>query len=226
MRPLSIRLLISTILILHLSIVTIAMLGHRGASYLHDDFLSVVAPYTAFGNWRADTNRMPIASNSQLEEIVRVEWHKQDTPADSWVTLVPFNQPREDQQPFGLTREQRFEQQWLHQLSGLLVYDNDEGAGRMLMAAMKKEIHQGSEQMDKIRVTVAPRLSLQQFSELEANDELNKLPQAYLPQIAYLASILDLGDGELSLLRQMEARRASKTLAPSNRSPSKGGDQP
>lgn len=169
---------------------------------------------------------MPIASNSQLEEIVRVEWHKQDTPDDSWVTLVPFNQPREDQQPFGLTREQRFEQQWLHQLSGLLVYDNDEGAGRMLMAAMKKEIHQGSEQMDKIRVTVAPRLSLQQFSELEANDELNKLPQAYLPQIAYLASILDLGDGELSLLRQMEARRASKTLAPSNRSPSKGGDQP
>ncbi len=225
MPPFTTRLFISNFLVLHLSVVTIAMLGHRGASYLHDEFLSIVGPYTAFGNWRADTNRMPIASNSQLEEIVRVEWHQRDTAGDVWLPLVPSNQSRKVQHPSVLTREQRFEQQWLHQLSGLLVYDNDEGAGQMLMAALRKEIHKGSEQMDKVRVTVAPRLSLQQYSDLEANDKLSKLAEVYPPQIAYVASILDLGDGELSLLRQMEARRASKMIAPSIQS-SGGGVQP
>ena len=222
----SIRILISTILVVHLSMITAAMLGHRGASYLHDNILSIVAPYTAFGNWRADTNRMPIAGSNQLEEIVRVEWHQRDTPLDVWMPLLPRNEPHQAKQPISLTRQQRFEQQWLHQLSGLLVYDNDEGAGRMLMAALKNEILHSSLQIDKVRITVAPRLSQQQYIEVEESDEPSKLPEAYQPQIAYSASVLDLGEGELSLLRQTEARRASRTLAPSKRSSSKEGVQP
>lgn len=222
----TIRILVSTLVVMHLAVITVAMLGHRGASYLHDDLLSIVAPYTAFGNWRADTNRMPIASSNQLEEIVRVECHRRDTPDSEWLSLVP-GEPSlvQAKRQASLSRQQRFEQQWLHQLSGLLVYENDEGAGRMLMAALKNGMHPSSNSMDKVRVTVAPRLSQQQYIEVREGDP-SKLPEAYQPQIAYSAVVVDLGDGELSLLRQMEARRASRTLTPPKRPSSKGGAQP
>jgi hypothetical protein len=221
-----IRLLISSLLVLHLMVVALAVLGHRGASYIHDDMLSFLAPYTALGNWKADANRMPIASSNALEEIVRVEWHQRDAANDAWEPLVPSERPHRMPLSSTLDRRQRLEQYWLHQLSGLLVYENDEGVGRMLMAAVKSGMNGRAEQMDRIRVTVAPRLSQQQYIEVQSNEESNTLPDLLKPQTAYSASIIDLGDGQLSLLRQTEARRASKTLAPVIPSTPKDGAKP
>jgi hypothetical protein len=226
MPPFVLRSIISTLLVVHLSIITGAMLAHRGASYLLDDMLSIVAPYTAFGNWRMDTNRLPIANNNQLEETIRIEYHQRDQPADAWVTLMPAEPSRQNRTRSLLTREQRLEQHWLQQLSGLLFYDNDEGVGQMLMTALRPKSEHGTGQMDKVRVTVAPRLSLEQHAELEINDDPTKLPEAYRPQVAYLASVIDLGDGQLSLLRQMEARRASKAISPPSKPSAGGGDRP
>ena len=226
MPPASVRIAISAVLVVHLAIVSLAMLASRGAAYLHDDLLTKVATYTAAGNWRVDTNRISIANSNQLEEIIRVEWHEQGKSAEIWEPLLPlsvFNQP---QSHSVLSREQRFERQWLHQLSGLLAYENDEGAGRMLMSALKKNIRQRSSLMDRVRVTVAPRLSLQQYSELDDKESVEKHPDAYRPQVAYLATIIDLGEGQLSLLRQAEARRASKVVGPLNRSSQVEGSKP
>jgi hypothetical protein len=226
MPPFAIRLLLSSLISLHLGIVALAMLGHRGTSFLHDDILSFVAPYTALGNWKADINRMSIASSSALEEIVRVEGHQRDASSDIWEPLVSLDQYPPNQHPPTLTRQQRLEQYWLQQLSGLLVYENDEGAGRMLMAALKNGMRDREMQVDKVRVTVAPRLSQQQYIEVQDDEGSGGLPEAFQPQVAYSASVIDLGDGQLSLLRQTEARRASKALVPSKPSTSKDGLQP
>ncbi len=227
MPPRLIRLLISTIIVVHLLIVTAAMLGHRRVSYLHDDVLTAVAPYTAIGNWRVDTNCIPIANASQLGEIVCIEWHERDTPADdAWKNLHETNLFSRTGKSLALAREQRFEQKWLHQLSQLLLYDNDEGAGQMLMAVLPKRDSLNATKLDKVRVTVAPRLSLEQYVELEADDDPSKIPIAYQPQVAYVASIIDLGTGKLSLLRQMEAGRASKAIEPTSRSAAGKGLRP
>ncbi len=231
MPPFLIRLLISTLVILHLAVVALAMLGHRGASFLHDDVLSFAAPYTALGNWKADTNRMPIASSNGLAEIVRIELHQRDTGDGVWIPLVPHEQPHGVSAQLTVDRRHRLEQFWLHQLSSLLVYENDEGAGRMLMAVLTNEMLDRATRfdktrVDKIRVTVAPRLSQQQYIEVHASDDSNGFPESLQPQVAYLASVIDLGDGDLSLLRQTEARRASKTVAPLKPTSPKTGSQP
>lgn len=208
-----VRILISAIVIVHLFIISVAILAHRGTSYIHDDFLSSIAFYTALGNWRLDTNCLPIASANRLSEIVQVEWHEQSAQADQWRTN-PSNLSRGlGRTALELSRSERFEQLWLQQLSGLIAFDNDEGVIQMLMG-LKPVLRSSSENgIDQLRITVAPQLSIEQFEEVQANDSKAKLPEALQPRVAFSAMIIDLGDGQLSFLPQLEKHRASKSTS-------------
>ncbi len=221
-----IRLLISLVLVAHFFIVALAMLGHRGTSYLHDDVLSALAPYATLGNWRIDSNHVAIAGTNQVSERMSVEWHVRKAPADEWQAYPIVEQQKPGRVLPTLTREQRFDQLWLQQISGLLVYDNDAGVGQMLSGALKSYQRQREDSFDKVRITVAPRLSIEQYEEWKSNKTENDLPEALKPQVAYVASIIDIGDGQFSLVRELQGHRASKSLLPSKQSSSSGYKRP
>ena len=221
-----IRLLVTFALVSHFFVVAIAVVSHRGASYLQDDVLSAISPYATIGNWRVDTNRLAVASASQLGEIVRVEWHCRNAPKDEWQAfpVVRGSEPRRT--TLGMSRQERFEQLWLQQISGLLFFDNIEGVGQMLAGAMKGQNNQPDKPWDQVRVTVAPRLSIEQYLERKDAHGANSLPESLQPQVAFLASIVDFGDGKFSLLPQLKEHRASKTLLPSKPANLEGGNRP
>jgi len=225
-----VRLLISLVLVMHLFIVALAVLGHRGTSYLHDDVLSALAPYATLGNWRIDSNRVAIASTSQLSELMSVEWHERTVSADEWIKYPVVEQSKPGRESPTLSREQRFDQLWLQQISGLLVYDNDAGVGQMLSGAMKSYKQQRDDAFDKVfdkvRITVAPQLSIEQYVELKGDKNDNDLPEPLQPQVAYVASIIDMGDGQYSFIRELQGHRASKSLLPTKQSSSSGDKRP
>ncbi|MDZ4853241.1 MAG: hypothetical protein SGI77_28465 [Pirellulaceae bacterium] len=206
-----IRWLVSCVLVIHLFIIGLALMAHRGASYLHDDVLSFVAPYTTLGNWRMDFSPLPIASANQHGEVVRVEWH--NSKSDTWTAYPVIENVKSRRHHQSLNNENRLDQMWFQQLSGLLVFDNDDGVGRMLIAAMLGIQDEAKASFDQVRITVAPRLTIEQFQEIANSNDLTKLSDNLESQVAYSASIIDLGDGQVSLLKQLEERRSSKSIS-------------
>ncbi len=221
-----VRLLVTVAIVAHFFIVGLAVVAHRGASYLQDDVLSVLAPYATIGNWRVDTNRLTIASASQQGEIVRVEWHRRNAPKEEWQAFPVIRGSVPGHTTGEMSRQERLDQIWLQQISGLLFFDNIEGVGQMLAGVMNGYNTQLDKPLDQVRVTVAPRLSIEQYLERKDAQGADSLPESLQPQVAFLASIVDLGDGQYSLLPQLKEHRASKTLLPSKPANLEGGKQP
>jgi hypothetical protein len=212
------QLLLSVGIVLHFGVLLATWVGQRGASYLGNTLSEYVGVYTAFGNWRADESMaLSIANESQLRETLMVEVHREGDPAEQWVRLACIHgkasSSSEDSRE--LVAMPSMSQRWLQQLSWLLIYGNDEGVGRLLMAALSAAGGEKSEAYDQLRVRVGPRLSIEQYDEVYHSPGDGQLPAELLPQLAYEANVIDLGEGQISLLPKLEQRRASKALLPS-----------
>jgi hypothetical protein len=209
------RVFISIAILVHLCILSFSWVAQRGTSGLVNRGLTFFATYTAIGNWRPDTTPLTIASGVQLGEYVKVEVHRKDETSENW-------------EPLGITGDGKdykggdffshaIRREWLQQLNGLLFYEVEEGVTRMLRDSLQADPVFAKEPIDRIRVRVAPRISPEQAISLATESKRIDSRDMSGAEIVYSASIVDLGDGQISFLPELEKRRASKSVVPNSK---------
>lgn len=212
-------------ILFHFGVVLANGFAQRGTSFLVDAFLSNVATYSAFGNWRADTTALTVANASQLGESMQIEVHSSGDDESTWRRLsstLPewtIESPQER-----AWRAENITTRWINQLHGLLYFENDEGVGKMLSTALSREQLKLNQSIDQVRIRVAARPNQDQFDVVKNKDQSGYKPDDSLNlQTVFAANVIDLGTGQLSLLPQLEDRRVSKSLPSSSQTPDAKG---
>ncbi len=209
-----VRFVISIAIFFHLLILSIDWISQRGISAAMRQLQDRIATYTALGNWRADTTPLTIASAAQLGERIQVEVHRTNEKVGTWESLAISNDnvSKSSREAFSPA----IRNAWLRQLNGLLFYDLEEPVTRLLREALLSDPGLSKIPVDSIRVRVAPRIAQDQVVKLQAENTRIDWHDMSDAQVVYAASIVDLGDGQISFLPKLEERRASKSLSPSS----------
>lgn len=202
-----VRSALSLFVVFHFVVLSASWFAQRGTSYFVDGILSSVADYTAIGNWRTDMTPMIIAGSTPLDEELKLEVHRAGTDDDLW------------DKPYSLAttgrRNTTTTNRWLMQLNGLLYYDNEDMVGRMVGSVLRAESAQGRASIDRIRISVAARPNQDQYEQIKNETAQTEVRNQLQSQVVYNAAVVDLGEGQVSLLPQLEQRRSSKSLMPS-----------
>jgi hypothetical protein len=208
------RLVISIATVFHLFMLSMDWISQRGTSVSLRQVQDRFATYLALGNWRADTTPLSIASAAQLGERIQVEVHRTHETSDAWETLA-ISQDDFDQASTNFYSS-AIRLAWIRQLNGLLFYELEEPITRLLREALVSDPGLSRKPIDGIRVRVAPRISQDQVAALQASGERIDWRDMSDAEVFYAASIVDLGDGQISFLPKLEERRASKSLSRSS----------
>jgi hypothetical protein len=214
------KVVVSLFLLFHFGSLAACWYSQRDYSFLLDDYLGRVSAYVAFGNWRPDLTPLPIAGSTPLTEELKVELHLQGTDKDSWKKLTRVH-PTDNRSSAG-SPSPEVSRRWFMQLNGLLYHGNEDLVGRMMSSAVLAEAaRQKGKTFDQVRITVALRPNQDQFEQLKSGAAGSETRDALQPRTFYTASIIDLGDEQISLLPQLEQRRASKSLLLDGNGPAK-----
>jgi len=203
MPPRLVRLMTSILLVVHLTIVGLSLITHRGTSDIQDDFLSFFDVYRTFGNWRMESNDLLLASSSDLSESVWIEWHPVGAGDDEWVAW-----PDQNRSP-SLNRNSIREQKWIRQLSDLIGLGVTEGASQMVISATRYHMDSGSLPVDRVRVIAAPAIPIDRYEEVQVVESMDELSEDLRPQTVFEATLVDMGKGELSILRKLDNLRVA-----------------
>ncbi len=206
------RVFISSAILVHFCVLAAAWVSQRGTSELLNRGLTFFATYTALGNWRPDTTPLTIASGVQLGEYVKVEVRRMNGATETWESLAITDDSQSSQSVGFMSKAIRRE--WLQQLNGLLFYEVDEGVTRLLRESLRADPVFSKVPIGGIRIRVAPRISPDQALSFAAEGKRIDSRDLSSAEIVYSAAIVDLGDGQISFLPELEKRRASRSVSP------------
>lgn len=202
-------------ILFHFVVLFSAWIAQRGTSYLLDELLTQVAPYTAVGNWRADLTPLTIAGATPLGEELKIEFHRAEAEESTWEMLSSVH-GRAKSTEAGRQVNSAAAQRWLLQLNGLLYFNNEELVGRMMTSALRAESTQRDLSIDGLRITASARPDQDEYEQLKNQTPSTEVRNRLQSHVVYAATVVDLGDGQISLLPKLEQHRASKSLVPSS----------
>lgn len=218
-----IRILLSILIVSHIFVVGVALIAHRGTSRLFDDMHSKLNVYSSFTNSRMDLNILPIATRSQLQESVWIQWHGNGDPVEKWNRWPLIRSESRIFWPLSLIEEDR-QRRWLRQMTELLNIGNEDAVSQMLIALINSEYayrsaKEGGKEAesarvlpDQIRVMVGPSIPFDRFEEIASAKTIDGVSEDLRPKAVYTANVIQLEDGKLAILPVSESRRLSKAI--------------